>query len=33
MYPSDFEDELRFRRIWNAVKIERPVQYSLFTFG
>lgn len=33
MYPSDFEDELRFRRIWNAVEIARPVQYSLFTFG
>ena len=33
MYPSDFEDELRFRRIWNAVEIARPVRYSLFTFG
>ena len=33
MYPSDFEDELRFRRIWNAVEIVRPVSYSLFTFG
>jgi hypothetical protein len=33
MYPSDFEDELRFRRIWNAVEIARPVSYSLFTFG
>jgi hypothetical protein len=33
MYPSDFEDELRFRRIWNAVEVVRPVNYSLFTFG
>ncbi|MBL6704642.1 MAG: hypothetical protein ISQ06_00920 [Planctomycetaceae bacterium] len=33
MYPSDFEDELRFRRIWNAVRVARPVHYSLFTFG
>jgi hypothetical protein len=33
MIPSDFEDELRFRRIWNAVEIARPVSYSLFTFG
>lgn len=33
MLPSDFEDELRFRRIWNAVEVARPVKYSLFTFG
>lgn len=29
----DFEQENRFRRAWEAVKIVRPVQYSLFTFG
>ena len=33
MLPSDFEDELRFRRLWNSVEIARPVSYSLFTFG
>ena len=33
MLPSDFEDELRFRRLWNSVEIARPVHYSLFTFG
>jgi len=33
MLPSDFEDELHFRRIWNSVEIARPVAYSLFTFG
>jgi hypothetical protein len=33
MYSSDFEDEIRFRKIWNAVEVVRPVHYSLFTFG
>jgi len=33
MLPSDFDDEMRFRRIWDAVEIARPVHYSLFTFG
>lgn len=28
-----FEQEQRFREAWNAVTIERPVHYSLFTFG
>ena len=26
-------DEQRFFEIWTAVRIERPVNYSLFTFG
>lgn len=29
----DFEQENRFRRAWEAVRIARPVRYSLFTFG
>lgn len=29
----DFEREQHFRAIWGAVQIERPVEYSLFTFG
>jgi hypothetical protein len=29
----DFEQENRFRRAWDAVRIVRPVHYSLFTFG
>jgi hypothetical protein len=33
MLPGDFDDELRFRRAWEAVEIARPVHYSLFTFG
>ena len=28
-----FEDERRFRDAWDAVTIERNVDYSLFTFG
>lgn len=30
---DECEQEHRFREAWNAVQIERPVQYSLFTFG
>lgn len=30
---SDYEEESRFRGAWDAVKIERPVHFSLFTFG
>ena len=30
---DEFERELHFRRLWNSVRIERPVKYSLFTFG
>lgn len=34
MFPLDgFEDERRFVAAWESVKIERPVRYSLFTFG
>ena len=33
MWIDDFEDESRFREIWEAVQIVRPVSYSLFTFG
>lgn len=29
----DFEEEQRFRKLWDAVSIEREVPYSLFTFG
>ena len=29
----DFEEEHRFREVWEAVRVERAVQYSLFTFG
>lgn len=29
----EFEQERRFREAWDAVQIERPVHYSLFTFG
>lgn len=32
MFP-DFDNELRFRRAWNAVEIVRSVEYTLFTFG
>jgi len=31
-FSHDF-DEQRFFEIWTAVRIERPVNYSLFTFG
>jgi hypothetical protein len=30
---SEFEQQARFRQAWEAVRIARPVSYSLFTFG
>lgn len=30
---EDFERERFFRSLWESVRIERRVQYSLFTFG
>lgn len=34
MFPlADSDDEHRFREAWDAVRIAREVQYSLFTFG
>ncbi|MCP4785183.1 MAG: hypothetical protein GY903_28300 [Fuerstiella sp.] len=30
---DEFEQEQHFRRMWDAVRIERVVTYSLFTFG
>lgn len=30
---EDFDPERRFREAWEAVRIARPVHYSLFTFG
>ena len=34
MSPFDDSEQIqRFRSAWNAVRIERPVEYSLFTFG
>lgn len=30
---ENFDRERRFRDAWEAVRIERPVHYSLFTFG
>lgn len=30
---EDFESERRFREAWNAVRIERSMPYTLFTFG
>lgn len=30
---DQFDDESRFRAAWDAVRIERNVHYSLFTFG
>ncbi|MEZ6060196.1 MAG: hypothetical protein R3C19_07540 [Planctomycetaceae bacterium] len=30
---DDFGPEQRFQRLWKAVRIERPVHFSLFTFG
>ncbi len=30
---EDFENERRFREAWNAVRIERSMPYTLFTFG
>ena len=33
MWLEEFDDESRYRDIWEAVQIARPVHYSLFTFG
>lgn len=30
---EDFQNERALRRVWESVRIERPVHYSLFTFG
>ena len=30
---DDYDDERRMHEAWHAVRIERPVEYSLFTFG
>lgn len=30
---DEFENERRFRDAWDAIRIEREVAYSLFTFG
>ena len=30
---DDFDAEHQFRDAWDTVRIERPVNYSLFTFG
>ena len=30
---DEFEQEIHFRRMWDSVRIERGVRYSLFTFG
>lgn len=30
---GDYEQFDRFRRAWDLVRIERPVEYGLFTFG
>jgi hypothetical protein len=30
---DDFDHERRMHEAWHAVQIERPVDYSLFTFG
>ncbi|HWL09476.1 MAG TPA: hypothetical protein VNQ76_13795 [Planctomicrobium sp.] len=30
---SSFEQERRYRALWDSVKIARPVPYTLFTFG
>ncbi len=30
---DDYEDEQRMHDLWHAIRIERPVKYSLFTFG
>lgn len=29
----EFDEEMRFRSVWESVQIARPVEYSLFTFG
>ena len=33
MFPFESDDQRRFRQLWDAVRIERSMQYSLFTFG
>ena len=33
MYFDEFEEHHRFQQAWEAVRIARPVAYSLFTFG
>ena len=30
---SDFDRGQHFQELWESVRIERPVNYSLFTFG
>ena len=30
---DEYDQEMHFRRIWESVRIERGVSYSLFTFG
>lgn len=30
---DEFDQEMHFRRLWESVRIERGVSYSLFTFG
>jgi len=30
---DDFDREMFFRRVWESIRIERYVEYSLFTFG
>lgn len=30
---NEFDEERRFRNAWESVHIERPVHYTLFTFG
>jgi hypothetical protein len=30
---GDFEHFAQFRAAWESVRVERPVEYSLFTFG
>ncbi len=30
---DEFEQMQRFRAAWNEIRIERPVEYGLFTFG
>ncbi|GAB4136465.1 MAG: hypothetical protein Tsb009_03530 [Planctomycetaceae bacterium] len=30
---DSFDEEMQFRAAWDSIKIERPVHYSLFTFG
>lgn len=30
---DEYDQEMSFRRLWDSVRIERGVSYSLFTFG